>query len=247
MSVELLERLQPTLPNAEFLRETSFGAAVYGGIIDHGNGRDSYFIETVPSEPLYPDTAFLVCGGYTSEVSPTTNDYKIVQRQFAVQGERSIGVGHTHHANYEIGDNVDDIVQTYNAAVAAGIGKIILVGHSMGCPEVLRAYKKILNCTNEPTKVTDIVLVDPACFAEQSNEDLAKSLPLFVVESLAGFIKNPLDSTMRRLNVVKNVFKNKDKYSKELHFLRSNHDGPAVVAAIAESDKSVRFHLILGI
>ncbi len=248
MPVELLVRPQSMIPNAEFMRDTSFGSAVYSGVIDHVDGRTNSYVETVPECPAFPDTAFIVCGGFTSEVSPEHNDYQTVQRQLAVHGEHSFGVGHNQHKNYEIGDNVDDIVQTYAAVVSSGISKVILVGHSMGCPEVLLAYKKIHELADETaTGVTDIILVDPACFVEHNPKQLVTSIPLFVAEALAGFIKDPVGSTLRRLSILKNVFTNRDKYVKEARFLLSNCEGPSMVAEIKNSKYTPKIHFVLGL
>lgn len=246
MAVTGLYNSSPAIEGAELRRYTSFGA-VYEGEILHENSSDANqrfntFVETVPDNLVFPDSAVVICGGYTS----SREHYASVQRQLGIYGERSVHVSHEKHKGYEIGHNAEDIAFTCEALAAGGIKKIILLGHSRGGPEALEAHELIRE-RGIDTQVTDIVLAFPAQFIERFPIELAKSLPLFAAESLYGFIRNPTKQLRFTLQVVRNVATDAERTVKEGWHLISHKTGSELYDKAQSYEVRPRMHLIVGL
>jgi pimeloyl-ACP methyl ester carboxylesterase len=246
MAVTGLYIPSPVIEGAELRRYTSFGA-IYEGEIVHENSsgiyqRSNTFVETVPNNLIYPDSAVVICGGYTS----SEEHYASVQRQLGIDGERSIHVNHEKHKGYEIGDNAEDIAYTCEALALGGVKKLILLGHSRGGPEALEAHELIRE-RGIDVQVTDIVLAFPAQFIERFPIELAKSLPLFAVESLYGFIRNPPKQLRFTFQIARNVATDLERSIKEGWHLISNSTGPELYDKTQSYSVRPRIHLVVGL
>ena len=84
MNVVTIQNPPPKILNAQFERATSFGAVYRGEILHDGlefeEPRSNYYVETVPGDLLMPDSAIVICGGYTS----SEEHYVAVQRQLVL-------------------------------------------------------------------------------------------------------------------------------------------------------------------
>jgi pimeloyl-ACP methyl ester carboxylesterase len=236
----------PIIEGAELRRHTSFGA-VYDGRIEHENSTGNYrrfntCVEAVPNELAFPDSAVVVCGGYTS----SREHYVDVQRQLGLCGERSILVNHEKHKGYEIGHNAEDIGFTCEALASGGVKKIILFGHSQGGPEALEAHELIRE-RGIDIQVTDIVLAFPAQFIDRFPVELVKSLPLFVVESLYGFIRNPMKQMRFTMQVMRNVATDAERTAKEGWHLISQNTGFELYDRAQSYEVRPKIHLVVGV
>jgi pimeloyl-ACP methyl ester carboxylesterase len=247
MNVVTIQKPQPIITGAEFERNTSFGA-VYRGEIYHeemgsSEPRSNYFVETVPSTLLIPDSAIVICGGYTS----SEEHYTGVQKELGLKGERSVYVGHNKHKGYEIGHNAEDIAYTCEQLAIGGVKKIVLLGHSRGAPEALEAHQ-IIRERGIEVEVTDIVLAFPAQFINDKFAlELVKNSPKFLVESLHGFARNPVKQTKFTLQILRNVFVDLERTAKEGWHLLNNAKGSNLYDEVYAAENRPRLHLVVGL
>lgn len=247
MNVVTIQNPPPKILGAQFERNTSFGAVYRGEIIHDGlssdETRSNYFFETVPNTLLIPDSAIVICGGYTS----SEEHYAGVQRQLGLKGERSVYVGHKKHKGYEIGHNAEDIAYTCEKLAIGGVKKIVLLGHSRGGPEALEAHQIIRERGTE-IDVTDIVLAFPAQFIKDKYAlELAKNSPKFLVESLYGFARNPVKQTKFSLQILRNVFVDFERTAKEGWHLLNDAKGSNLYEEVRAEENRPRLHLIVGL
>lgn len=242
MSTTNFERPQPTIEGAHWRRDTSFGAAVYDGIIEHGNDRSNPFVEVVPRNPEYPDSAVVVCGGYTSD----EKHYKVVLRQLSLEGEHGLFAGHAKHGQYEIGHNAEDIAMTCDALATRGIHKVVLLGHSRGGPEVLEAHE-IIRERHIETEVTDIVLAFPAEFIEHFPLELVRSGPKFVIEMALGLVRHPKQQIEFNIHAAKNIVTDLRRTTKEGIYLLTHHSGGEKIGRLYEYENRPRLHFVVGL
>lgn len=242
MSVPVLEPQSVSLPPAEFVGETSFGAHFYQGSVQHPDGRRNDYFETVPVAGRYPGSAVVIAGGYMS----SHEQYARIQRQEALLGEHSYFVGHVRHAGYEVGHNAADITQTALHIGRAGVLELVLVGHSQGAHEVLDAYEEIREVDAAP-RVSDIVLAFPACAIDSFSSEFVKSAPLFAAESIVHFFKNPLRHARAGAQVVRNVVTDPVKIFKEGRDLASNVSVGETLDRLEAHPDRPRVHFVVGL
>jgi pimeloyl-ACP methyl ester carboxylesterase len=246
MSLPVLDRPTSAIEGAEWGRDTSFGASIYQGTILHeasiGLSRKSSYVETVPRDIHFPDSAIVINGGYTA----SCEHYELVQRELSLLHERSAYVVHGRHADYETGHNAEDVVATCEALAAGGITKQILLGHSMGAPEVLEAYELLMEKKSK-VDVSDIVLAFPAQFIGDYPMELAKSLPLFAMESVSGFIRNPLKQMRFSVQIVRNAITDLDRTIKGGAHLLTRRTGTEGVTKLQGRMQRPRVHFVLGL
>jgi pimeloyl-ACP methyl ester carboxylesterase len=242
MSVSLLERQPSLLPTAEFVRQTSFGANIYEGHIDHEDGRRNPYYETAPLIEAVPDSVVLIEGGYLSGYK----HYQGIQRQLALRGERSVFVGHEKHGGYQVGHNTCDVTQTGLWLVENGVQKIILLGHSQGAHEVVDAYEK-MRVAGLGKAVSDIVLAFPACVVEGYVEEFVRNAPLFALESLVGFIKNPIKQIKAGAVAARSAASDPIRIIKEGANLATNATVTASLDALKDDPDRPRVHFVVGL
>lgn len=247
MTIQHIENTSPSIiPTAEVSRQASFGT-VYTGEIPHSlilendSDRTNGFVEAVPRSLVFPDSAIVICGGFTS----SREHYAVIQRELAIRGERSVYVDHRNYKGYEIGHNAEDIAMTCEALAMNGIKKIVLFGHSRGGAEALEAHQ-ILRERESEVEVTDIVLAFPAQFSKHLSLEHARNVPLFAAESIYGFVKDPVRQIRFGAQILRNIASDIERTTKEAWHLLSNQTAADLYDEIQEDEHRPAMHVIVG-
>jgi pimeloyl-ACP methyl ester carboxylesterase len=247
MTIQHIENTSPSIiPTAEVSRLASFGT-VYEGEIAHSlvleseTDRTNRFIEAVPRNLVLPDSAIVICGGFTS----SREHYAVIQRELALRGERSVYVDHRNYKGYEIGHNAEDIAMTCEVLALNGIKNIVLFGHSRGAAEALEAHQMLRSRESE-VEVTDIVLAFPAQFSKHLSFEHARNVPLFAAESVYGFVKDPVRQIRFGAQILRNIFSDLERTAKEAIHLLSNQTAADIYDEIQSGEYRPAMHVIVG-